>query len=167
MTTRVEGSVLNEVVIPSPFDAHVHLRQGPLMELVVPHLSLGGINLAYVMPNLTPPLTSPSATISYLSTLKSLSPSTHFLGTLYLTQAITPEVIRDAHQKGIVGVKSYPRGVTTNSDGGVGMEGYGVFDAVFREMEKVGMVLNLHGEVPSDVDGDVRFSPLFLSRATN
>lgn len=35
------------------------------------------------------------------------------------------------------------------------MEGYGVFDAVFGEMEKVNMVLNLHGEVPSDLDGDV------------
>lgn len=74
---------------------------------------------------------------------------------MYLTQALTPAIIRDAHAKGVVGVKSYPRGVTTNSDGGVGMEGYAVFDAVFGEMEKVDMILNLHGEVPSDVDGDV------------
>lgn len=64
-------------------------------------------------------------------------------------------MIREAHASGIVGVKSYPRGVTTNSEGGVGMEGYGVFDAVFGEMEKVNMVLNLHGEVPSDIDGEV------------
>ena len=35
------------------------------------------------------------------------------------------------------------------------MEGYSVFDAVFGEMEKQDMVLNLHGEVPSDIDGDV------------
>lgn len=40
------------------------------------------------------------------------------------------------------------------------MEGYGVYDAVFAEMEKEDMVLNLHGEVPSDVDGDVSYSPL-------
>lgn len=73
---------------------------------------------------------------------------------MYLTTALTPAQIREAHQGGVVGVKSYPRGVTTNSEGGVGMEGYGVFDEVFAEMEKVDMILNLHGEVPSDVDGD-------------
>lgn len=39
------------------------------------------------------------------------------------------------------------------------MEGYKVFDDVFAEMEKVDMVLNLHGEVPSDLDGDVSEFP--------
>lgn len=74
---------------------------------------------------------------------------------MYLTRDLTPEHIRQAKQAGIAGVKSYPRGVTTNSDGGVGMEGYSVYDQVFAEMEKQDIVLNLHGEVPSDVDGDV------------
>ena len=46
-----------------------------------------------------------------------------------------------------LGVKSYPRGVTTNSEGGI--ESYDAYDAVFAEMEETGMVLNLHGEVPS------------------
>jgi dihydroorotase len=48
----------------------------------------------------------------------------------------------------MVGVKSYPRGVTTNSSAGI--EDYGVYYPVFKAMEEVGMVLNLHGEVPSD-----------------
>lgn len=46
------------------------------------------------------------------------------------------------------GVKSYPRGVTTNSSSGI--EDYGVYYPVFKAMEEEGMVLNLHGEVPSD-----------------
>ena len=46
------------------------------------------------------------------------------------------------------GVKSYPKGVTTNSDGGI--ESYEVYYPVFEAMEEVDMVLNLHGEVPSD-----------------
>lgn len=46
------------------------------------------------------------------------------------------------------GVKSYPRGVTTNSDGGI--ESYESYYPVFETMQEVGMVLNLHGEVPSD-----------------
>ena len=48
----------------------------------------------------------------------------------------------------IVGVKSYPRGVTTNSDGGI--ESYEAYYPVFEAMQEVDMVLNLHGEVPSD-----------------
>jgi len=47
-----------------------------------------------------------------------------------------------------LGVKSYPRGVTTNSDGGI--ESYESYYPIFEAMQEVDMVLNLHGEVPSD-----------------
>jgi dihydroorotase len=53
-----------------------------------------------------------------------------------------------------LGVKSYPKGVTTNSDGGI--ESYDAYYPVFEAMEHVDMVLNLHGEVPSDASA-VRF----------
>lgn len=102
-----------------------------------------------------PPLTLPEQTIAYTKELQAIAPNLHILPSLYLSNKLTPEHIREAKAGGIVGVKSYPRGVTTNSEGGVGMEGYAVYDAVFAEMEKQDMVLNLHGEVPSDVDGDV------------
>ena len=49
---------------------------------------------------------------------------------------------------GPLGVKSYPRGVTTNSESGI--ESYTAYYEVFKAMEEEGMVLNLHGEVPSD-----------------
>ena len=45
-------------------------------------------------------------------------------------------------------MKSYPRGVTTNSESGI--ESYTAYYEVFKAMEEEGMVLNLHGEVPSD-----------------
>lgn len=50
----------------------------------------------------------------------------------------------------LAGVKSYPRGVTTNSDGGI--ESYEVYYPVFEAMEQEDLVLNLHGEIPSDAD---------------
>lgn len=153
-TTAIMAST-DSITLPSPFDAHVHLRQGSLMKLVVPHVQQGGINLAFVMPNLIPPLLTPSSSISYLRELEALAPGVKFLPSMYLSDKLTPEMIREAKKGGVVGVKSYPRGVTTNSEGGVGMEGYAVFDDVFRAMEEEDMVLNLHGEVPSDVDGDV------------
>jgi dihydroorotase len=49
---------------------------------------------------------------------------------------------------GYIGIKSYPRGVTTHSSSGI--ESYEPYYPVFKALEEEGMVLNLHGEVPSD-----------------
>lgn len=157
---------LETLTLASPADFHVHLRQATLLQLVVPHLYPSGVRLMYAMPNLLPPLTLPEHAVAYLATLEALEPRIKFLTTLYLSSELTPELIRTAWAAGVVGVKSYPRGVTTNSDAGVGMEGYAVYDDVFGEMEKCGMVLNLHGEVPSDLDGNVSsLTTLAMSRA--
>lgn len=150
--------------IPSPADFHVHLRQGPMSELVTPHVALGGIDLAYVMPNTTPPLSSAQETVEYIEKLQALAPETRFLGTMYLSPSITPDEVRRAAAAGVRGVKSYPRGVTTNSDGGI--EDYEVYFPVFEAMQECGMVLNLHGEIPSDPDNGVcvfNAEPLFLA----
>ncbi|KAI9033320.1 hypothetical protein DFJ74DRAFT_652026 [Hyaloraphidium curvatum] len=73
--------------------------------------------------------------------------------TLYLGPELTPQEIAAAAQAGVRGVKSYPRGVTTNSESGI--ESYTAYYDVFRAMEEHGMVLNLHGEVPSDHDNGI------------
>lgn len=98
------------------------------------------------MPNLLPPLTTPAAATSYITTLQRLFPSTVFISTLYLHPDLTPDLISAASDAGIRGVKAYPAGVTTNSAAGV--LDWEVFYPVFKRMEEVGMVLNLHGEVP-------------------
>ncbi|KZP12089.1 Dihydroorotase [Athelia psychrophila] len=136
------------IALPAPADFHVHLRQGDLSKLVTPHVRKGGFHLAYVMPNLKPPITTVSQALEYKSTLESIDPSVDYLMTLYLSPDLTPEEVRKAKDAGIVGVKSYPRGVTTNSDSGI--ESYEIYYPVFEIMQEVGMVLNLHGEVPSD-----------------
>jgi dihydroorotase len=79
--------------------------------------------------------------------------------TLYLSPDLTPEEVRRAKEAGITGVKSYPRGVTTNSDGGI--ESYEVYYPVFEEMQKCDLVLNLHGEVPSDAASVSRSRDVF------
>jgi dihydroorotase len=56
--------------------------------------------------------------------------------------------VKGARAQGVVGIKSYPAGVTTNSSSGV--LDYELFYPVFQAMEQCGMVLNLHGECPSD-----------------
>ena len=84
---------------------------------------------------------------------------------LYLHESITPETIIQAKQSGIIGVKSYPAGVTTNSSSGV--VDYTQFYPVFAEMERQGLILNLHGESPSKGDitvlnAEERFLPTLL-----
>ncbi|SPC66759.1 probable dihydroorotase [Ustilago sp. UG-2017b] len=142
-----------EITVPAPADFHVHLRQGKMSELVTPHVAEGGVSLAYVMPNLVPPITSAQQATEYLQSLQALAPKTKFVGTLYLSPALTPAEIAKAARNGIRGVKSYPRGVTTNSDGGI--EDYESYYPIFEEMQKHNMILNLHGEVPSNADAGI------------
>lgn len=118
------------------------------MEAVTPTIRQGGANVAYVMPNLTPPLTSASMALAYKDRLQKQDPNVDYLMTLYLHPDITPAVVKGAKAQGITGIKSYPAGVTTNSSSGV--ISYEPFYPVFTAMEQCGMVLNLHGECPSD-----------------
>ncbi|KAJ9088823.1 dihydroorotase, variant 2 [Entomophthora muscae] len=128
--------------VPLGCDMHVHLRQGNLMQMVTPLISGGGVGTVFVMPNLQPPIKTTDDALQY-----------KYIMSLYLSPELTPEEIRKAAKAGIVGVKSYPRGVTTNSDSGI--ESYEAYYPVFEAMQEVGMVLNLHGEIPSDHDNGI------------
>ena len=88
--------------------------------------------------------------VDYKEQLKKLTSGVNFLMSLYLCDAITPDVIREAKAAGIRGVKSYPAGVTTNSASGV--VDYVQFYPVFAAMEEEGLILNLHGESPPAPD---------------
>jgi dihydroorotase len=43
------AAAVDSLVVPSPFDAHVHLREGPVSALVTPHVRQGGMDIVYVM----------------------------------------------------------------------------------------------------------------------
>lgn len=93
-----------------------------------------------------PPVTTVQAALDYRQRLRSIEPNVNYLMSLYLHPSITPDTIRQAKKAGIVGVKSYPAGVTTNSSSGV--VDYDSFYPVFKAMEEEDLVLNLHGEAP-------------------
>lgn len=135
------------MALPASADFHVHLRDGPMMSLVVPTIRNGGVNSVYVMPNLTPPITTAKQAVEYRSKLQILEPNVEFLMSLYLHESMTVETIIEAKRAGITGVKSYPAGVTTNSSSGV--VDYTSYYPIFKQMEEEDMVLNLHGECPS------------------
>ncbi|KAI8364699.1 dihydroorotase, homodimeric type [Radiomyces spectabilis] len=141
------------LTIPSACDFHLHLRQGDMMRMVTPKVAEGGVSLAYIMPNLQPPIKTTDEALAYKKELQALAPNVTFLMTLYLSPELTVEEVRKASKAGIRGVKSYPRGVTTNSESGI--ESYEVYYPVFKAMEEEGLVLNLHGEIPSDHNNNV------------
>lgn len=146
---------MDVITLRCPFDAHVHLRDGAALETVVPHVARD-FGRALVMPNLTPPVTTTEAALAYRERILAQVPAgTDFepLMALYLTDATTPaEIERAASTEGVVAVKLYPAGATTNSDAGVtSMER--VADAL-AAMEDHGLLLLVHGEVTQD-DVDV------------
>ena len=114
---------------------------------------------------MVPPITTVDHALDYKKRLQAIEPKVNYLMSLYLHETITPDTIIEAKKRGITGVKSYPAGVTTNSSSGV--VDYVGFYPVFAEMERQGLILNLHGEVPSTGDVTVlsaeeRFLPTLL-----
>lgn len=133
------------IQIPVIDDLHVHLRQGDLMHEVVPTIHGGGVGRVLVMPNTSPPITSISQAIEYKAKLMKINLKIEYLMTLFLSPQLTIDELTKAPGN-IVGVKSYPKGVTTGSETGV--EDYESYFEIFAEMEKMNLSLHLHGEMP-------------------
>ncbi|HEX5364107.1 MAG TPA: dihydroorotase [Gallionella sp.] len=137
-----------ELKITRPDDWHLHLRDGALMQSVLPDTARQFAR-AIVMPNLRPPVTTTVQAQEYRARiLAALPQGMKFepLMTLYLTDNTSASEIKKAVSSGIVqAVKLYPAGATTNSDAGVTdiRKTY----AALEEMQRSGMPLLVHGEV--------------------
>ncbi|MFM8737596.1 MAG: amidohydrolase family protein, partial [Betaproteobacteria bacterium] len=112
---------MNELVLTRPDDWHLHLRDGAAMADVVPHTARQFAR-AIVMPNLKPPVTTAAQAVAYRQRIEAAVPEgLRFtpLMTLYLTDNMPPDEIKRAKDAGVVALKLYPAGATTNSDAGV------------------------------------------------
>ena len=137
-----------------PDDWHLHVRDGAPMAAVVPHTARQ-FGRAIIMPNLKPPVTTAAQAVAYRERILAAVPAgLRFepLMTLYLTDNTPPEEIRRAREAGVVALKLYPAGATTNSDAGVTdvRRTYATLEAMQRE----GLLLLVHGEV-TDADIDL------------
>ncbi len=141
------------LTITRPDDWHLHVRDGAALHTVVPHTA-AQFGRAIIMPNLKPPVTTAEQALAYRQRILAAVPqgmSFEPLMTLYLTDNLPPEEIARAQAAGVVAVKLYPAGATTNSDAGVTdiRKTYKTLEAMQRE----GMLLLVHGEVTSpDID---------------
>ena len=142
-----------EITLTRPDDWHLHVRDGAALHTVVPHTA-AQFGRAIIMPNLKPPVTTAAQAAAYRDRIRAAVPAGmdfEPLMTLYLTDNLPPDEIRRAKAAGVVAVKLYPAGATTNSDAGVTdlRKTYATLEAMQRE----GLLLLVHGEVTSpDID---------------
>ena len=141
--------MMNEITITRPDDWHLHVRDGDALKTVVPHTA-AQFGRAIIMPNLKPPVTTAAQALAYAQRIRGVVPqgvSFEPLMTLYLTDNLPADEIKRAKDAGVVAVKLYPAGATTNSDAGVTdlRKTYKTLEAMQRE----GLLLLVHGEVTS------------------
>jgi dihydroorotase len=138
-----------------PDDWHLHLRDGAMLEGVLPYTAQHFAR-AIVMPNLVPPVVTGAQAAAYRDRIMAALPAgMRFtpLMTLYLTEETDPEDVVRAHAEGLVtAVKLYPAGATTNSASGV--RDFGRVRGVLDRMAEAGVPLCVHGEV-TDPDIDI------------
>ncbi len=144
----------DQITIRRPDDWHVHLRDGAMLQAVLPYTA-AQFARAIVMPNLSPPMTDVAGVSAYRDRIMAALPAgMDFtpLMTAYLTDATDPDEIRRGASEGLfTAAKLYPANATTNSAHGV--TDIANIRAVLDAMQDVGMPLLIHGEVTShDVD---------------
>ncbi len=136
-----------------PDDWHLHVRDGAALQSVVPHTARQ-FGRAIVMPNLRPPVTTAAQAVAYRERILAAVPAgVDFepLMTLYLTDRLPPQEIVQAKEAGVVAVKLYPAGATTNSDAGV--TDIKLTYRTLEAMQREGLKLLVHGEVTNaDID---------------
>jgi dihydroorotase len=141
------------LTIRRPDDWHVHLRDGEMLRRVAPYTARQFAR-AIVMPNLAPPITTVEAAAAYRERIvKATGPGFTPLMTCYLTDDTSPDEVARGFEEGAwIAAKLYPAGATTNSASGV-TDVRNIYPTLAR-MERIGMVLCVHGEV-TDPDVDV------------
>ena len=135
------------LTLTRPDDWHLHLRDGAAMSAVLP-ATARQFARAIVMPNLKPPVVTAAQAVEYRGRIVNALPAgSDFkpLMTLYLTDKLAPAEIVRAKAAGVVAVKLYPAGATTNSDAGVTDMRH--VSATLEAMQREGLLLLVHGEV--------------------
>ena len=145
---------LTRLTIRRPDDWHLHLRDGAMLQAVLPETTRH-FGRAIIMPNLVPPVVTAEQATAYRDRIMAAMPAGDTftpLMTLYLTEDTDPADVRHARQSGIAtAVKLYPAGATTNSASGV--RDFEKVRPVLEVMADIGLPLCVHGEVTNhDID---------------
>ena len=134
------------ITIRRPDDWHVHLRDGEMLRAVAPYTARQFAR-AIVMPNLKVPVTTVAAAMEYRERIIAAAGANFTpLMTCYLTDHADPLELERGHGEGAwIAAKYYPANATTNSALGV-TDVRNLYPAL-EAMQRIGMVLCIHGEV--------------------
>ena len=143
------------LTIRQPDDWHLHLRDGAVLDAVLPETARHFAR-AIIMPNLVPPVVTGADAAAYRDRILAAKPDgSKFqpLMTLYLTEETQVRDLRAAAEIGLItAVKLYPAGATTNSASGV--KDISKVMRVLENMAQIGLPLCVHGEV-TDAEIDI------------
>ena len=145
----------DSITIRRPDDWHLHLRDGAMLQAVLPETARHFAR-AIIMPNLVLPVVTGTQAAAYRERILAALPDGMTfkpLMTLYLTEDTDPTDVEAAHAKGLISaVKLYPAGATTNSASGV--RDFDKVRPVLEKMAETGLPLCVHGEV-TDAEIDI------------
>ena len=132
-----------KIILNSPLDMHLHLREGQMLQTVAP-FSTGCFAGAVIMPNLISPVDSLVKVRKYKEQIMAAGNSDSFAAymTLFFKKYSRPELA--AVKNDIIGIKLYPAGITTRSENGV--SDFDDIDETLSLMEEMGIPLLVHGE---------------------
>ncbi len=137
---------LSTLRLRRPDDFHLHLRDGAMLETVLPYTTKQFAR-ALIMPNLQPPIIDLNSAQNYRERIVKAAKNAHFtpLMSAYLCDNTDAKMLEEGFTSGVfTAAKYYPAGATTHSE-------YGVTSAtkisqVLETMQKIGMPLLIHGE---------------------
>ena len=132
-----------KIVLTSPLDMHLHLREGATLQAVAP-ITAACFAGAVIMPNLLSSVDSLTKVRKYKEEITSAGHSASFTAymTLFFKNYSRTELT--AVGKEIIGIKLYPAGITTGSKNGV--TDWENIDETLALMEEMQIPLLVHGE---------------------
>ncbi len=157
-----------QIKLDTPLDMHLHLRDEDMLKTVAP-LSAKSFSGALIMPNLVPPVTTKEALLSYKDRIIDAIGDNEFTPymTLFFKNNYSYEFLEDIKDD-IIGIKLYPAGITTNSDGGVDNFDIETLRSTLEAMSRLDIPLCIHGESDGFVmDREKEFVPIYEELASS
>jgi len=157
--------VSQTLTLQSPLDMHLHLRDEEMLKLVAP-LTAETFAGALIMPNLVPPVTTKEDALAYKQRINDAKQYTDFepYVTLFFKE-YDYDFLKEVKDD-IIGIKLYPAGITTNSEGGVAAIDAEALRPTLEAMAELEIPLCIHGETNGFVmDREKEFVPVYEALA--
>ncbi|MCA9922378.1 MAG: dihydroorotase, partial [Anaerolineales bacterium] len=150
---------MTQIQLHSPLDMHIHFREGAMLQTVAP-LTAATFAGGVIMPNLVPPVDHLQRLLDYQTAVSAAVRPHTFAPYMTLFFRSYTEAELAAAKPHIIGIKLYPAGITTNSEGGV--QSLQEAEPTMALMAEMGIPLLVHGETDGFVmDREAEFVDVY------